>query len=94
MVESLLEILLREDLHSVANTVGEGISSISKWNIVNQLGKHDLSCGCLVCNLKGRKTFSDQMNGNCLDLILGTHDGNCCTMENLRCLDSVLNERF
>ena len=24
---------------------GEGISTISKWNIVNQLGKHDLSCG-------------------------------------------------
>ena len=24
---------------------GEGISSISKWNIVNQLGKHDFYCG-------------------------------------------------
>ena len=24
---------------------GEGISLMSKWNIVNQLGKHDFSCG-------------------------------------------------
>ena len=61
---------------------------------MNQLGKHDFSCGYLVCNLKRRKPFSDQMNGNCLELILGTRDGNCCTMENLKCLDSVLNETF
>ena len=25
--------------------VSEGISSMSKWNIVNRLGKHDFSCG-------------------------------------------------
>ena len=24
---------------------GKGISTISKWNIVNQLGKHGFSCG-------------------------------------------------
>ena len=33
------------DVHSVINAVGESISSISKWNIVNQFGKHDFSCG-------------------------------------------------
>ena len=32
------------DIHSVKNTIGESISSISMWNIVNQLGKHDFSC--------------------------------------------------
>ena len=54
MVETLLETLtIRRthtfykaiDFHSVANVVGEGISSTSVWNIVNQLGKHDFSCG-------------------------------------------------
>ena len=30
---------------SVRNAVGEGISSISKWNIVTQLGKYHFSCG-------------------------------------------------
>ena len=50
VIESLLEIksdLLHAyiDVHSVTNAVGESISSISKWKIVNQLGKHDFSCG-------------------------------------------------
>ena len=54
MVESLLEILIKRksqtlyeliDAHSVTNLVGESISSISMWNIVNQLGKYDFSCG-------------------------------------------------
>ena len=55
VVVSLLETLTKRtsqtfyrpiDLHFVtANTVGEGISSISRWNIVNQLGKHDFLCG-------------------------------------------------
>ena len=52
--ESLHEILTKRrsqtfyrplDLNSVTNAAGEGISSISKWNIVNQLGKHDIPCG-------------------------------------------------
>ena len=50
VVESLLETLTKRrsqtfyrpiDLHSVTKAVGEDISLISKWNIVNQLGKHD-----------------------------------------------------
>ena len=54
VVESLLETLIKRrsqtsfrpiDLHSVTNAVGEGISSTSKWNIVNQLGKHNFPCG-------------------------------------------------
>ena len=53
MVKSLLEILIERrnqmfykpiDVHSVKNVVGEGISSIIKWNTVNQLDKHDFSC--------------------------------------------------
>ena len=54
VVESLLEILTKRRsltfykpiyLHYMTNAVGEGISSISKWNIVNQLGKYDFPCG-------------------------------------------------
>ena len=54
VVESLLETLTKRrsqtfyrpiGLHFVTNAVGAGISSISKWNIVNQLGKHDFPCG-------------------------------------------------
>ena len=37
------------DVHSVTN-VGESISSIAMYNIVNQLGKHDFSCGSVVNN--------------------------------------------
>ena len=48
MLESLLEILIKRrsqsfykpiDVHSVTNAVGEGISSISTSNTVNQSGK-------------------------------------------------------
>ena len=54
VVESLLEILAKRksqtfyrhiDLHSVTNAIDEVISSISKWNIVNQLCKHGFPCG-------------------------------------------------
>ena len=65
--ESLLETLTKRRnqtfyrpvvLHSVTNAVGEGISSISKWNIVNQLGKNDFLC-CRFFNMGNlRKTFS------------------------------------
>ena len=41
----------------VTNTVGESISSVTMWNFVNQLGKHDFSCGAVVNNLKGMKLF-------------------------------------
>ena len=33
------------DVHYVTNAVGKSISSVTMWNIVNQLGKHDVSCG-------------------------------------------------
>ena len=51
-MESLLEILTKRrsqtfykpvDVHFVTNVVGESISSISMWNIVNQLDKHNFS---------------------------------------------------
>ena len=54
MEEILLKILTkrrsqrfyeRTDVQSVAYSVDESVSSISIGNIVNQLGKHDLSCG-------------------------------------------------
>ena len=50
-------LLLFIDVHYVKNAVGESISSITMWNIVNQLGKHDFSCGAVVNNLKDRKHF-------------------------------------
>ena len=34
------------------------------------------------------------MNKNFVDLILSMRDRNYCTMENLRCLDSAINEIF
>ena len=62
MVERLLEILTKRrnesfykpiDVHSVTNFKGEIISSISMWNSVNQLRKHDFFCGLVF--LMGRK---------------------------------------
>ena len=34
-----------KDVHSVTNAAAESSFSISKLNIVNDLGKHDFSCG-------------------------------------------------
>ena len=53
MVETLLEILSKRrrmfykpiDIHSVTDKEGEDISSISMRIIVNELGKHNFSCG-------------------------------------------------
>ena len=67
------------DAHYVTNAVGRSISSVAMWNIVNQLGKHDFSCGAVVNNLKGRKLFSDQMNRNRFDPIFTRRDWNCFT---------------
>ena len=39
----------------MTNGVGESISSVTMWNIVSQLGKHDFSCGAVVNNLKDRE---------------------------------------
>ena len=63
---------------------------ISMWNMANLLGKHDFSGGSFVNSVKARKLLSDQMNGNRFELILASCDWNC--MENLRCLDSAVNE--
>ena len=71
------------DVHSVSNA-GESISSISLYNIVNQLGKHDFSYGSVVNNLKERKLFSDQMNRNRFDPIPARRDWNCSIVQNLR----------
>ena len=71
MVESLLEILPKRrsqmfykpvDVHSMTNAKGESISSISTWNIVNQLGEYDFSYELVINNLKERQPFSDQIN--------------------------------
>ena len=82
MVESLLEILTKKRSHvqSVTNAIGESIYSISIWNIVNQLGKYDLSCGSVVNNLKERQLFLYQMNRNRFDLILDRRYWNYSTM--------------
>ena len=56
------------DVHSVTN-VDEIISSITKYNIVNQLGKRDFSYGSVVNNLKDRKRFFHQMDRNLFDPI-------------------------
>ena len=71
---------------------GESITSISVWNIVNHLGKYDFSWESVVNNLKERQIFSNQMNINCLDLILARPSWNCSTVGYLRCLNPVLNE--
>ena len=44
------------DVRSVTN-VDQSISSITMYNIVNQLGKHGFSCGSVVNNLKDKKNF-------------------------------------
>ena len=49
--------VLQLDVHYLANAVGERISSITMWDIVNQLGKHDFSCVSVVNNLKDRNFF-------------------------------------
>ena len=101
MAESLREILTKRrsqtfckpvDVHFVTNAIGESIYLISIWNIVNQLGRYDFSFGSVVNNLKERQRFTDQMNRNRFDLILATRYWNCSTIENRRCLDSIVNE--
>ena len=57
MAESLPEILTKKrsqtfyklmDVHSMTNVVGKSISSVSMWNIVNQLGKHYIYIICFL----------------------------------------------
>ena len=76
----------------MTNAIGQSISSISIWNIVNQLGRYDFSSESVVNKLKESQHFSDQMNRNRFDLILVRCYWTCSTVENLRCLNSVVNE--
>ena len=41
----------------MTNVVDESISSVTMWNIVNQLGKHDYTCRAVVNKFKDRKHF-------------------------------------
>ena len=79
MVKNVLEILPKEEVGSLTNTVGEIISQLTMWNIVNQLGKHNCPCVSVVNNLKDSNFFSHQMNRNCFDSILARRDCNCST---------------
>ena len=63
--------------------------SPSTWIIGSQL---TLSRRRPILYRKERQLFSDQMNRNCLDLILATCYCNYSTIENLRCLNSTANE--
>ena len=58
---------------------------------MNQLGKYDFSYGSVVNNLKERQLCSNPMNRNRFDLILVRRYWNFSTIENLRCLNSVVN---
>ena len=98
MVVGLLEMLTKKrsqvfckpvDVHSVKNAIGVNISSVSIWNIANQLGKYDFSGGLVVNRLQ---LFSDQINRNRRGLILARGYRNCSTIENQRYLNSAVNE--
>ena len=67
------------DVQSVTNVVGENISSITMWIIVNQIGKHDFSLESIVNNLKDKNFFSDEINRNSFNPILNRCDWNCFT---------------
>ena len=80
------------DMHSVAKAIGKSISSISIWNIMNQLGEYYFSCGLVVNSSKERQRFSNQMNRNWFDLIIARRYWNCSTIKNIKCLNSVAHE--
>ena len=50
-----LFLIVYIDIHFVINAVGESVSSVTMWNIVNQLGKHEFSCGAVVNDLKDKE---------------------------------------
>ena len=62
MVESLLEILTKRR--------GQTFYRSIDVHSVNQVGKYEFFCGSVVNNFIERQLFPDQMNRNCLDLIL------------------------
>ena len=99
--ERLLEILPERrtqtfcrlvDVYYVENAIGESISLINIWNILTRLDSCDFSFGSVVNFLKDRKLFSDQMNRNRFDLILARPCWNCSTIENIGCVNSVVNQ--
>ena len=76
------------DVFSVTNAIGDSISLISIWNILNHLS----SCRLVVDDLKERQLFFEQMNRNSADLIFDRIYWNCSTIENLRYLTCSVNE--
>ena len=80
MVHSLLQITTATrsqkfyraiEVYPVTNAIDEiGVSMILLW-LHLFVGR----------SLKRRKLFLDRINKNHLDLILGSHGRNCCTME-------------
>ena len=82
MVDSLLEIITATrsqklykpiEIYSVTNAIDE--IGVSMFFLVVTF-----FCG----HVKGRELFADRISKIHLDLFLGRHDRNCCTMENLR----------
>ena len=67
----------------MTNAAGQNISLVTMWNIVNQLGKHDFSCGAVVNSLK-EETFSNQMNSNLFVLILERRESTLCSCLNVK----------
>ena len=59
----------------MTNAADESISSKNTWNIVNQLSKHDFSCGQVVNYCKDKETFFDQINRNRFDPSLNAFKG-------------------
>ena len=63
---------------------------------MNQLDENYFSCDFFYYQAKNftkdRKLFSDQINRKRFNAVLARHDWSCTTMENLRYLNSVVNE--
>ena len=63
---------------------------------MNQLDENYFSCDFFYHQVKNftkdRKLFSDQINRKRFNAVLARHDWSCTTMENLRYLNSVVNE--
>ena len=82
MVDSLSEMITERggqkfskhiDMHSVTNAINEIEASMIFLVFT-------FFCGLVVNELKGVEHFPGPMNRNCLDLILGRCNRDCCTM--------------
>ena len=58
----------------------------------NQFGRFDFSFGSVVNTLKERQRFPDQINRSRFYLILARYYWNYVAIDNLICLNSVVNE--